>query len=324
VTTRTKARVARPTRAPTKQEIIMRLHDYWARQGCVLVQPYNSEVGAGTLNPATFLRVLGPEPWRAAYVEPSKRPRDGRYGENPNRVQQFLQYQVVLKPAPDNVLQLYIESLREIGIDPARHDVRLVEDDWEAPTLGASGVGWEVWLDGMEITQFTYFQQAGSLELEPVTAEITYGLLRLCLYLQRVDSVRDVTWAPGISWGEMNLQAEQEFSAFHFEHSNADLYFKMFADFEREAARMLSAGLVLPAYDYAVKLSHVFNLLDARGAISVTERTTYIGRIRTLARRIALAYVEKREALGFPLLASGDARRPRPSARRAASARRRP
>jgi glycyl-tRNA synthetase alpha chain len=286
---------------PSKQEIITRLHDFWSRQGCVLVQPYNSEVGAGTLNPATFLRVLGPEPWRAAYVEPSKRPRDGRYGENPNRVQQFLQYQVILKPPPDDVLVLYIDSLRAIGIDPARHDIRLVEDDWEAPTLGASGLGWEVWLDGMEITQFTYFQQAGSLELEPITAEITYGLLRLCLYLQRVDSVLDVEWGDGITWGEMNLQAEQEFSAFHFERSNADMYFRVFQDFEREAAAMLSVGLVLPAYDYVVKLSHVFNLLDARGAVSVTERTAYIGRIRTLARRAALAYIEKREALGFPM-----------------------
>jgi len=287
---------------PTKQEIITRLHEFWARQGCVLVQPYNSEVGAGTLNPATFLRVLGPEPWRAAYVEPSKRPRDGRYGENPNRVQQFLQYQVVLKPPPSNVLELYIESLRTIGIDPTRHDIRLVEDDWEAPTLGAAGLGWEVWLDGMEITQFTYFQQAGSLELEPITAEITYGLLRLCLYLQKVESVLDVEWGQGVSWGEMNLQAEQEFSAFHFERANTELCFRMFQDFEREAGAMLEAGLVLPAYDYVVKLSHVFNLLDARGAISVTERTGYIGRIRVLARRVALAYIEKREALGFPLL----------------------
>ncbi|MDH4036356.1 MAG: glycine--tRNA ligase subunit alpha [Candidatus Krumholzibacteria bacterium] len=303
MTTRTASRATpRRTSAPTKQEIITRLHEFWARQGCVLVQPYNSEVGAGTLNPATFLRVLGPEPWRAGYVEPSKRPRDGRYGENPNRVQQFLQYQVVLKPPPDNVLTLYIESLRYIGIDPAHHDIRLVEDDWEAPTLGASGLGWEVWLDGMEITQFTYFQQAGSLELEPITAEITYGLLRLCLYLQKVDSVLDVEWAPGVSWGEMNLQAEQEFSAFHFEHANTDMYFRIFQEYEREAAAMLAAGLVLPAYDYVVKLSHVFNLLDSRGAISVTERTGYIGRIRTLARRAALAYIEKREALGFPLL----------------------
>ncbi|HET6348252.1 MAG TPA: glycine--tRNA ligase subunit alpha [Candidatus Krumholzibacteria bacterium] len=305
--------------APSKQEIITRLHDFWAKQGCVLVQPYNSEVGAGTLNPATFLRVLGPEPWRAAYVEPSKRPRDGRYGENPNRVQQFLQYQVVLKPSPPNVLELYLESLRAIGIDPRRHDIRLVEDDWEAPTLGASGLGWEVWLDGMEITQFTYFQMAGSLDLEPITAEITYGLLRLCLYLQRVESVLDVHWGQGVSWGEMNLQAEQEFSAFHFEHSNSEMYFRMFQDFEREAARMIEAGLVLPAYDYAVKLSHVFNLLDARGAISVTERTGYIGRIRTLARRVAVAYIEKREALGFPLLKrrAGDdsARKPGKKAR---------
>jgi glycyl-tRNA synthetase alpha chain len=303
VATRTRQGAARKqTSAPSKQEIITRLHDFWAKQGCVLVQPYNSEVGAGTLNPATFLRVLGPEPWRAAYVEPSKRPRDGRYGENPNRVQQFLQYQVILKPPPANVLELYIESLRAIGIDPKRHDIRLVEDDWEAPTLGAAGLGWEVWLDGMEITQFTYFQQAGSLELEPITAEITYGLLRLCLYLQRVESVLDVHWGQGVSWGEMNLQAEQEFSAFHFEHANAEMYFRIFQDYEREAARMIDAGLVLPAYDYAVKLSHVFNLLDARGAISVTERTGYIARIRALARRVAVGYIEKREALGFPLL----------------------
>jgi glycyl-tRNA synthetase alpha chain len=300
---------ARRTSAPTKQEIITRLHEFWAKQGCVLVQPYNSEVGAGTLNPATFLRVLGPEPWRAAYVEPSKRPRDGRYGENPNRVQQFLQYQVVLKPPPDNVVTLYLESLRYIGIDPARHDIRLVEDDWEAPTLGAAGLGWEVWLDGMEITQFTYFQQAGSLELEPITAELTYGLLRLCLYLQRVDSVLDVEWAPGVTWGEMNLQAEQEFSAFHFEHANTDMYFRVFQEFEREAAAMLKAGLILPAYDYAVKLSHVFNLLDSRGAISVTERMSYIARIRALARRAAVGYVEKREALGFPLLKQGKKKR---------------
>jgi len=301
--TRTTKRATRKAPSvPGKQEIITRLHEFWAKQGCVLVQPYNSEVGAGTLNPTTFLRVLGPEPWRAAYVEPSKRPRDGRYGANPNRVQQFLQYQVVLKPSPPNVLELYIESLRAIGIDPRRHDIRLVEDDWEAPTLGASGLGWEVWLDGMEITQFTYFQMAGSLDLEPITAEITYGLLRLCLYLQHVESVLDVHWGQGLSWGEMNLQAEQEFSAFHFEHSNSEMYFRMFQDYEREAVRMIDAGLVLPAYDYVVKLSHVFNLLDARGAISVTERTGYIARIRALARRVAVVYIEKREALGFPLL----------------------
>ncbi len=275
--------------------------------GCVVLQPYNSEVGAGTLNPSTFLRALGPEPWAAAWVEPSKRPRDGRYGENPNRVQQFLQYQVVLKPPPADVVTLYIESLRYIGVDPARHDIRLVEDDWEAPTLGASGLGWEVWLDGMEITQFTYFQQAGSLELEPITAELTYGLLRICLYLQEVDSVMDIEWGAGVTWGDLNLSAEREFSAFHFEAANTELYFRMFSDFEKEVTAMLERGLVLPAYDYVLKLSHLFNVLDARGAISVTERTGYIGRIRKLARRIALAYVEQREALGFPLLKGGAA-----------------
>ncbi len=275
--------------------------------GCVMLQPYNSEVGAGTLNPSTFLRALGPEPWAAAYVEPSKRPKDGRYGENPNRVQQFLQYQVVLKPPPADVVTLYIESLRYIGVDPARHDIRLVEDDWEAPTLGASGLGWEVWLDGMEITQFTYFQQAGSLELEPITAELTYGLLRICLYLQEVDSVMDIEWGAGVTWGDINLSAEREFSAFHFEAANTELYFRMFSDFEKEVAAMLERGLVLPAYDYVLKLSHLFNVLDARGAISVTERTGYIGRIRKLARRTALAYIEQREALGFPLLKGGGA-----------------
>ncbi len=277
------------------------------REGCVVLQPYNSEVGAGTLNPNTFLRVLGPEPWRAAYVEPSKRPKDGRYGENPNRVQQFLQYQVILKPPPENVVELYIESLRYIGVEPDFHDIRLVEDDWEAPTLGASGLGWEVWLDGMEITQFTYFQQAGSLELAPITAELTYGLLRICLYLQKVDSVMDIDWGGGVTWGEVNRMAEEEFSAFHFEAADAGMYFRMFADYEREVAAMMERDLVLPAYDYVVKLSHVFNILDARGAISVTERTGYIGRIRSLARKVALAYVAKREALGFPLVKGGGA-----------------
>ncbi len=276
------------------------------KQGCVTLQPYNSEVGAGTLNPQTFLRVLGPEPWRTAYVEPSKRPKDGRYGDNPNRVQQFLQYQVILKPPPADIIDLYIKSLEHIGIDSKQHDIRLVEDDWEAPTLGASGLGWEVWLDGMEITQFTYFQQAGSLELDPISAEITYGLLRICLYLQKVDSVMDIEWGHGVSWGEINLQAEQEFSAFHFEAANTELYFRLYQDYEKEAAAMLDAGLVLPAYDYVIKLSHIFNVLDARGAISVTERTGYIGRIRGLARKIAINYIEKREALGFPLLRGAD------------------
>ena len=287
---------------PTYQEIILKLQTFWMKRGCLILQPYNSEVGAGTLNPATFLRVLGPEPWRTAYVEPSKRPKDGRYGDNPNRVQQFLQYQVILKPPPDDILNLYIDSLKHIGIDPKQHDIRLVEDDWEAPTLGASGLGWEVWLDGMEITQFTYFQQAGSLELDPISAEITYGLLRICLYLQGVDSVMDIEWGDGIMWAEINRQAEREFSAFHFEAANTDLYFKIFQDFEVEAKSMLARKLVLPAYDYVIKLSHIFNVLDARGAISVTERTGYIGRIRGLARKVALSYLEQREALGFPLV----------------------
>jgi glycyl-tRNA synthetase alpha chain len=289
----------------TYQEIIAKLQEFWMRHGCVVLQPYNSEVGAGTLNPATFLRVLGPEPWAAAYVEPSKRPKDGRYGENPNRVQQFLQYQVVLKPPPADVVSLYVRSLEYIGIDSRSHDIRFVEDDWEAPTLGASGLGWEVWLDGMEITQFTYFQQAGSLELEPITAELTYGLLRICLYLQGVDSVMDIDWGGGLTWGDINRTAEKEFSAFHFEAANTDLYFDMFQRFEKETSVLLDRGLILPAYDYAVKLSHIFNVLDARGAISVTERTGYIGRIRTLARKVALAYVEQRKSMGFPLLKGG-------------------
>ncbi|MDH3215774.1 MAG: glycine--tRNA ligase subunit alpha [Candidatus Krumholzibacteria bacterium] len=294
--------MARRTRDKlTYQEIIMRLQTFWMRRGCVILQPYNSEVGAGTLNPATFLRVLGPEPWKAAYVEPSKRPKDGRYGDNPNRVQQFLQYQVVLKPPPKDVVTVYIDSLKFMGIDPLKHDIRLVEDDWEAPTLGASGLGWEVWLDGMEITQFTYFQQAGSLELKPITAELTYGLLRLCLFLQNVDSVMDIEWGGGITWAEVNRQAEREYSAFHFQAANTDLYFVLFQSFEGEALRMIERDLVLPAYDYVVKLSHIFNILDARGAISVTERTGYITRIRGLARRVAMKYIEQREAMGYPL-----------------------
>jgi glycyl-tRNA synthetase alpha chain len=305
--TRSGAALAKSKRSivPTYQEIILELQSFWMKQGCVMLQPYNSEVGAGTLNPATFLRVLGPEPWRCAYVEPSKRPKDGRYGDNPNRVQQFLQYQVILKPPPDDVLGVYIKSLEHIGIDPGEHDIRLVEDDWEAPTLGASGLGWEVWLDGMEITQFTYFQQAGSLELDPVSAEITYGLLRICLFLQKVDSVMDIQWSERVGWAEVNRQAEREFSAFHFEAANTQFYFDLFQSYEKEAARMLDQSLVLPAYDYVIKLSHVFNILDARGAISVTERTGYIARIRGLARKVALKHLEKREALGFPLLREG-------------------
>jgi len=286
----------------TFQELVATLDRFWSDNGCLVITPYNSEVGAGTMNPGTFLRVLGPEPWKAAYIEPSKRPKDGRYGENPNRVQQFNQYQVILKPSPDNVLPLYIESMKAIGIDPSMHDIRLLEDDWESPTLGASGLGWEVWLDGMEITQFTYFQQAGGLELDPISAEITYGLERIAMYIQKVDDIMEIEWHDGVKWGELNMQAEREFSAFHFEHADATMYFDIFERFQGEAWRMLEAGLILPAYDYILKCSHIFNILDARGAISVSERTSYIGRIRDLARRTAEAYVAERERLEFPLL----------------------
>jgi glycyl-tRNA synthetase alpha chain len=286
----------------TFQDIVSSLERFWSKKGCLLLTPYNSEVGAGTMNPATFLRVLGPEPWKAAYIEPSKRPKDGRYGENPNRVQQFNQYQVILKPAPENVLPVYIESLVAIGIDPSKHDIRILEDDWESPTLGAAGLGWEVWLDGMEITQFTYFQQAGGLELDPISAEITYGLERICMYIQKVDDIMDIEWGDSIGWGELFKQAEREFSAFHFEQADVALHFDIFEKYQREALRMIEARLILPAYDYVIKCSHVFNILDARGAISVSERTSYIARIRDLARRVAEAYVDQRRELGFPLL----------------------
>ncbi len=259
------------------------------------------------MNPATFLRVLGPEPWYAAYIEPSKRPKDGRYGENPNRVQQFNQYQVILKPAPQQVLPLYIESLTSIGINPSDHDIRLIEDDWEAPTLGASGLGWEVWLDGMEITQFTYFQQAGGLELEPVSAELTYGLERICMYLQKVDDIMKVEWWKGTTWGDLFMQAEREFSEFHFEKADVSLHLEVFDSYRSEAMKLLAGGLILPAYDYIIKCSHVFNVLDARGAISAAERTNYIAKIRDLARQVAEAYVEERRRLGFPLLRRGPA-----------------
>jgi len=284
------------------QEMIHRLQGFWMDHGCVVTQPYNSEVGAGTFNPNTFLRCLGPEPWNVAYVEPSKRPKDGRYGENPNRVHQFLQYQVLLKPAPENVQDLYLESLRAIGFDPGEHDIRFVEDDWESPTLGAAGLGWEVWLDGMEVTQFTYFQQAGGLELDVVSCEITYGLLRLAMFLQRCNHVMDLDWGGGFSWGDVNRQAEVEFSEFNFKAAEPDLYFKWFEEREKEAEELLKAGLVHPGYDAICKCSHYFNVLEARGAISVTERTGYIGRVRRLARMAAKAYIKKREELGFPLL----------------------
>ena len=287
----------------TYQDMILRLAQFWSAQGCALLQPYNSEVGAGTFNPATFLRVLGPEPWRAAYVEPSRRPKDGRYGENPNRVQQFLQYQVVLKPEPQDVQDLYLASLAHIGVDLDRHEIRFVEDDWESPTLGAAGLGWEVWLDGMEITQFTYFQSVGGYELKPITAELTYGLLRIAMYLQGVDHVMNLDWGGGLSWGDVNGAFERDFSAFNFEHANVPLHFELFTRFEAEALRLLEAGLVAPGYDYVIKCSHMFNVLEARGAISVSERTGYITRVRNLARRAAKAYLAQREALGFPLLA---------------------
>jgi glycyl-tRNA synthetase alpha chain len=286
----------------TYQDMILRLAAFWSGQGCVLLQPYNSEVGAGTFNPATFLRVLGPEPWRAAYVEPSRRPKDGRYGENPNRVQQFDQYQVVLKPEPADVMDLYLESLRHIGVDLDLHEVRFVEDDWESPTLGAKGLGWEVWLDGMEITQFTYFQSVGGFDLAPITCELTYGLMRIAMYLQGVDHAMELDWGGGLRWGQLNRSFEVDFSRYNFEEANVPLHFELFARFEAEARRLLEMGLVAPGYDAVIKCSHFFNVLEARGAISVSERTGYITRVRGLARLAAQAYLAQREALGFPLL----------------------
>jgi glycyl-tRNA synthetase alpha chain len=290
------------THPRTFQEILLRLEQFWSSYGCVLLQPYSGEVGAGTFNPATFFRVLGPEPWKAAYVEPSRRPKDGRYGENPNRLQNFYQYQVVLKPSPPDVLDVYLESLRHIGIDLARHDVRFVEDDWESPTLGAWGLGWEVWLDGQEITQFTYFQQAGGYDLNPVTAEITYGIERIACYLQGVERIMDLQWSAEHTWSDLFLKGEVEWCYFNFEHSNPPFLFELFEKFEAEAVRLLKAGLVLPGYDYVVKCSHVFNLLEARGAISVTERVATIARVRKMARLAAGAYLKQREELGHPLL----------------------
>jgi len=284
------------------QEMLLRLEQFWSNYGCALVQPYSSEVGAGTFNPATFFRVLGPEPWKAAYVEPSRRPKDGRYGENPNRLQMFYQYQVVLKPSPADVLDVYLESLRHIGIDLERHDIRFVEDDWESPTLGAWGLGWEVWLDGQEITQFTYFQQSGGYDLEPISAEITYGIERIACYLQGVDRIMDLRWSRDIRWEELFLKGEVEWSTFNFEKSNPELLFDQFEKMEKEAERLLGLGLVLPGYDYVIKCSHLFNLLEARGAISVTERVGTIARVRKLARRAASAFLKQREEMGYPLL----------------------
>jgi len=284
------------------QNVILALENYWGRKGCIIVQPYDMEVGAGTFHPATLLRSLGPEPWNVAYVQPSHRPTDGRYGDNPNRLQHYYQYQVILKPSPFNVQQLYLQSLKVLGIDPLDHDIRFVEDDWESPTLGASGLGWEVWLDGMEITQFTYFQLAGSIELKPISVELTYGLERIAMYLQGVNNVFDLRWNDRIKYGDVHHQQEVEQSTYNFEKADVPVLFDLFKKYEAESLRQIELGLVLPAYEYCLKCSHTFNLLDARGAISVTERTGYIARIRNLARLSAEAYLKQREDKGFPLL----------------------
>jgi glycyl-tRNA synthetase alpha chain len=283
------------------QQLILRLNEFWDKRGCALLQPYDMEVGAGTFHTATFLRAIGPEPWNAAYVQPSRRPKDGRYGDNPNRLQHYYQYQVVLKPSPAGIQQIYLDSLVALGIDPKVHDIRFVEDDWESPTLGAWGLGWEVWLDGMEITQFTYFQEVGSLACKPVLGEITYGLERLAMYLQGKESIFDLEWTPGVSYRDVYHQNEVEQSRYNFELSSPELLFRHFGDFEGEAKRLIEAQCVLPAYEMVLRASHTFNLLDARGAISVTERAAYIGRVRALARAVAQAYYESRERLGFPM-----------------------
>ena len=289
----------------TFQDLIFALQNYWAQKGCLVVQPYDLEVGAGTFNPHTFLRVLGPEPWNVAYIEPSRRPTDGRYGDNPNRLQHYFQFQVILKPSPRDSQELYLDSLKAFGVNPSEHDIRFVEDDWESPTLGAWGLGWEVWLDGMEITQFTYFQQVGGIELDPISVELTYGIERIAMYLQGKNSIFDLEWAQGIKYGDVYHQNEVEFSKYNFETSDAKMLFSIFAMFETECKAQIEHELVLPAYDYCLKCSHVFNLLDARGAISVTERTAYIHRVRSLARLCAELYISKREKMGFPLLSSG-------------------
>ena len=285
----------------TFQQIILKLQDYWGSQGCALLQPYDMEVGAGTSHTATFLRAIGPEPWKAAYVQPSRRPKDGRYGENPNRLQHYYQYQVVLKPAPADILELDLGSLAALGFDLKSNDIRFVEDDWENPTLGAWGLGWEVWLNGMEVTQFTYFQQVGGIDCKPITGEITYGLERLAMYLQGVDNVYNLTWTEGLSYGDVYKQNEVEQSTYNFEHSDADFLFTAFSAHEKQAKHLVKAQLALPAYEQVLKAAHSFNLLDARGAISVTERAAYIGRIRNLARSVAQSYYESRERLGFPM-----------------------
>ncbi len=315
---------ARPG-APTFQELILTLNRFWAERGCLLTQPYNSEVGAGTFNPSTFLRAIGPEPWNVAYVEPSRRPTDGRYGDNPNRLQQFHQFQVILKPAPLDIQQLYLDSLLAIGTDPSQHDIRFIEDDWESPTLGAWGLGWQVWIDGLEISQFTYFQQVGGIDCKPISGELTYGLERIAMYLQDVDDVYDLQYASGVTYGELFKRAEWEWSTYNFERADVALHLSLFDEHETQCAKLLGlapkkgkggklvfetedplARLVLPAYDCVVKCSHYFNVLDARGAISVTERQRYIGRVRYLARAVSESFLAQREAMGFPLLREGD------------------
>ncbi len=291
------------TATPSFQQIILALQQFWADKGCVLLQPYDMEVGAGTFHPATLLRALGPEPWNTAYVQPSRRPKDGRYGENPNRLQHYYQFQVILKPSPDNIQELYLESLKAIGIDPLKHDIRFVEDDWESPTLGAWGLGWEVWCDGMEVTQFTYFQQVGGIECQPVSGEITYGLERLAMYIQGIENVYDLTWNNAaknpVTYGDVFLENERQYSAYNLEHANTDTLLHHFTDAEAECMALLEKQLPLPAYDHCIKASHLFNLLDARGVIGVTERAAYIARVRTLARGCCEAYMEKHHIEAF-------------------------
>ncbi len=312
------------TPARTFQDLILRLTSFWAERGCLIVQPYNSEVGAGTFNPATFLRAIGPEPWNVAYVEPSRRPTDGRYGDNPNRLQQFHQFQVILKPSPLEIQELYLDSLRALGTDPKRHDLRFVEDDWESPTLGAWGLGWQVWLDGLEISQFTYFQQVGGIDCKPISGELTYGLERIAMYLQDKATIYDCEYGPGVKYGEIAKRAEFEWSTYNFERANVPMHLKLFDDYESEVHALLSLSrekskgnllifseedplkrLLLPAYDCVIKCSHTFNLLDARGAIGVTERQRYIGRVRHIARAVCETYLAQRTAMNFPLLQTG-------------------
>lgn len=284
------------------QEMILNLQKYWGEKGCVVLQPYDVEVGAGTMSPNTFLRTLGPEPWRTVYVEPSRRPDDARYGENPNRVYQHHQMQVIIKPSPNNIQEIYLDSLKELGIDPLEHDIRFVEDNWEAPTLGAWGLGWEVWLDGMEITQFTYFQQVGGISCDLESAELTYGLERIAMYIQDVDNVFDIKWNKDFTYGDIFKKPEYEHSVYSFEEADVDMLNNLFSTYEKEATRLIEKKLVFPTYDYVLKCSHTFNVLDARGAISVSERTSYIKRVRDLAREVASLYIEQREEMGYPLI----------------------